>query len=703
MKLIRVARFFRLQHGRERRVLRKYLRIFSKSVVSLCLFVLVQNGRKKLAKKLFKAFTKSLPFCLLPTFGSHFVSTAFCLLILASCMLAPAQEFDPSTSKNLNGLKLPEVKSEFRNDWTPQLEDEFQQRAATMIRYFANPKSYGNGYGENEKSAYPRAMFDFLAGNKERSLTFLQDKDPQTKKHQHTEGIDYYYSFTLKGQVRKYFLFGQLLDPAYKKRMYRGAKNWTQQDPLGRLHPVYGYGDGTGRDWDITRRGGWVDDRNTDNLRAMRETSAYLMAEETGNETTRQIYKKRIQRYVLALYNIGMGEWDSEAYHSHTFTPYLNLYDFAKDPEVKKLAKAALDWMSAAAAIKYYRGGWGGPVKRDYGGGNVVFGSSAASVFWLYFGDTPILNTNPKLDMLHVITSTYRPPQAIVALARKQFNKPVEVLATKPMYENWKPGNSDRPGYWETQFFGHTYQMGSVANSFPDGDVGPFKLMAYNSMRGVDFFVANTGGSWVHPGKNNGDRVGQFENLLIWLRPATQTPFFFQLPKTAKAEVENGIWFFKLEKTWLAIRPINLNPYVGVTINDRKYGPIYRDEQTLRSTIGRGEYAGFALIVGEHETYGTYEEFKSEIAQKSYLDLAQLDRGQVQLQDPQGNTLQLTCEPDTLLPALIRNGKPFDWSENFALYNSESSDEAPIFLGWKQGILTIKTERSQFETSISRN
>lgn len=660
MKPFHLARCLRFQHGRDRRLIKKYLKIFSKSVVYFCLFV------------------------------------------LASCMFMRPPGFDPSTSVNLNGLKLPEVRSEFRNDWTQELEEEFQQRAATIVRYFANPEAYGNGYGENEKSSYPRAMFDFLAGNKKRSLAFLQTDDPEAKKHQHTEGIDYYYSFTLKGQIRKYFLFGQVLDPAYKKRMYRGAKNWTEQDPLGRSHPIYGYGDGTGRDWDISRRGGWVDNRNTDNLRAMRETSAYLMAEETGNETTRQLYKQRLQRYVLALYNIGMGEWDSEAYHSHTFAPYLNLYDFAKDPEVKKLAKAALDWMSAAAAFKYYRGGWGGPVKRDYGNGNVVFMSSAASVFWLYFGDTPILNSNPKLDMLHVITSSYRPPQAIVALARKQFNKPIEVLATKPMYENWKPGYSDSPGYWETQFFGHTYQMGSVAGTFPDGDVAPFKLLAYNSRRGVDYFVANTGGNWVHPGKKNGDRIVQFQNLLIWLRPATQTPFFFQLPKTAKAEIENGIWFFQLEKTWLAIRPIDLDPYVSVTIEDRKYGPIYRDEQTLKATIKQGEYAGFALIVGEQESYETYEEFKDAIAQKSSLDLSQLDRGQVKLKDPQNNTLQLTCEPDTLLPALSRNGASFNWLENLALYNSDS-DKAPIFLDWKQGKLTIKTERSQFETSVNRS
>ncbi|HEY9599474.1 MAG TPA: hypothetical protein V6D33_17570 [Cyanophyceae cyanobacterium] len=591
------------------------------------------------------------------------------------------------------------VTVELKNSWTPELEQEFQQRANQTIQYFAG-KDYGNTKGENEKRSYPYAMFDFLAGNHKRAIAFLESEDAQASDNAHTDGIDYYYSFTLKGQIRKYFYFGKYLDPAYKQRMFDGAKKWTAQDPLHRLHPIYGQGKEGEEGWGPNVRGGWVDGRNTDNLRAMRETSVYLMAEETGNENTLILYKQRIRRYVWALYNIGMGEWDSEIYLGHTFAAYLNLYDFAKDTEVKLLGKAALDWISSAAAVKYYHGGFGGPTKRDYGGGNVVLGSDAARLFWLYFGDVPLPNPNPERDAIHVITSSYRPPLSVVALARKQFLKPVELLATKPFYENWKAGGEDQPAYWETTFFGQTYQMGSLAGQFPDGDVGTFKLMADNSERGVDYFVANTGGDWVRPGKNKGDQMSQYRNLLIWLRPASNIPFFFQLPKTAKAEIEQGIWFFKLEKTWLAIRPINLNSYSQVTISEKKFAVPYRNEVTLKSVPLTENYTGFALEVGEQSSYGNYGEFKQAVKTKSQLNLSHLSTGTVEFVGATGDRLKLTHNSKNELPNIARNGADYNWLKHFDLYRPIDSN-APISLGWKQGKLRVEAGNSAFESSVS--
>ncbi len=579
------------------------------------------------------------------------------------------------------------VEARYLNPWTQQLEKEFNQRAQKIIAYYANPRSYGNAWGENEKQSYPRAMFDFLAGNRERAKIFLQQNDPQTKEQAHTDYIDYYFSFTLKGQIRKYFLLGPYLDPVYRQRMYKAAKIWTEVDPLERPHPIYGRGKGTGRDWDIKRRGLWVDGRNTDNLRAMRETSVYLMAEETGNEATREIYKARIKRYVHALYHIGMGEWDSGVYHGHTFAPYLNLYDFAKDPEVKRWAKAALDWMSTAAALKYYRGGWGGPVKRDYGGADVAMASDAARTFWLYFGDTPALDFEPSRDTLHMITSSYRPPLASVQLARKEFPKPLEIYATKPVYENWKPGNDNSPGYWETQFFGPDYQMGSVAGTFPDGDVSPFKLMSYNSARGVDFFVVNTGDSELKPGKNPGDEIAQFGNLLIWLRPADRA-FFFQLPKTAIFERGENVWFVGLEKTWLTIRPINLAFDSVVSLALKRYAARYGGETVFRCLPRGSGFAGFALEVSSQKDY---QAFKRESERKSRLDLTGLETGAVKYKGIEGDVLEFTYNTSNLLPLVKGNGNLRDWSK-FDLYKSSNWLDYPLHLGWKEGKLTVKSK-----------
>jgi hypothetical protein len=206
----------------------------------------------------------------------------------------------------------------------------------------------------------------------------------------------------------------------------------------------------------------------------------------------------------------------------------------------------------------------------------------------------------------------------------------------------------------------------------------------------------------VKPGKNPGDRMGQFRNLLLWLRPASNTPFFFQLPKTARAEIEEEIWFFRLEKTWLAIYPINLSAYTPVTIPNPKFSQLYRREQTLKAFTQGHSYAGFALEIGEQSSHGSYEHFKQAVKQKSQLDLSELINGNIKLQDAQGHTLQLIYNHPNLLPVIFRNGIKHDWSKHFALYNSLSKDNSPISLGWKQGELKIKAGELQFKTTVTK-
>jgi hypothetical protein len=564
--------------------------------------------------------------------------------------------------------------------WSPELEAAFQERKREYLGKFESGK-YGSTAYEYEKQSYPRAMIDILRsrsvserGNREKAIAFLQADDADSSKNGHILGFDFYSGFTLKGQIRKYFGFGQFLNPSYKTRMRQAMRIFTTDDPLTHhfITPRKFWENST------DNCDTWIDCRNTDNLRAMREISAYLMAEETGNERTQQIYKERIKEKVRLLYQIGQGEWDSEAYLGHGLTTYVNLYDFAKDEEVRAIAKSALDWFTITGALKYWRGGFGGPSKRDYSEGNCVWCSGAAQALGLYFGDSPVRDTNQNPDLIHLITSSYRPPAVAVALARKQFTKPLELLNSKPTYDNWKPGGSDKPQFYETLYFGNSFQLGTLAQG-SGGDWNGFKLMSYNSHRGVDYFIASSGNDAdkISTSSTGNDAVAQYQNLAIWLndKPA---PFQFFLPKTAQVEFLRGKLFIKLEKTWLSVAPINLQ-FGAVNSNLKRYP----DDQILTATATGQKISGFTLEVGEGESW---EQFKRAVLVNSRLKV-----GNHQIEYFSSKKKLKIENQGQELPKVWRDGRYHDWRTHTDIYRSDTSNmnKAPIYQAWKGGKLEV--------------
>ncbi|HEY9296394.1 MAG TPA: hypothetical protein VIQ31_08480, partial [Phormidium sp.] len=187
------------------------------------------------------------------------------------------------------------------------------------------------------------------------------------------------------------------------------------------------------------------------------------------------------------------------------------------------------------------------------------------------------------------------------------------------------------------------------------------------------------------------------------LRPASDKYFFLQLPITAKVEIEDKVWFIKLEKTWLAIHPINLNSSTTeVKIQDKKAAQLYQDEKILKVTTTGNQYAGFALEVGEAKTTGSYENFKKAVKTKTQLDLSLIATGTVQLKGTTGDTLKITHNSKNELPILIRNGVQHNWFENFELYKSPEGN-SPISLGWKTGKLRVEAGGSVFEETVSKD
>jgi hypothetical protein len=265
------------------------------------------------------------------------------------------------------------------NEW---LED-YRRRADLVLRTSLKQSFGFNTYFENEKYSLGQAMARTLAGDSGPGRAALSSRDVQADDwHKHTSGIDYYACFTIKHQMRKYFHFGPLLPPEYLEQMKAGAKTWTEVDPLRRPHHTF---QGSKPGWGPDAKNSWVDVRTTDNLTLMRDTSVFLMAEETGSKKVAQTYKEKLLRFAAAMFRTGNGEWDSNNYLGHSIAPIFNTHDFSKDAEVRLASKAMIDWIAAAMAVKYYRGGANGPTKRDY---NHVqpFGGSLAEMAWMFFG-----------------------------------------------------------------------------------------------------------------------------------------------------------------------------------------------------------------------------------------------------------------------------------------------------------------------------
>lgn len=639
-------------------------------------------------------------------------------LISAPASAEPWKDLADFTGKDDAGervFKSPPVEERFRNPWPADWEHEFQRRARGIIAAQMEVKANaGNTYFENEKRSYGYLMAHAIGGRGLAAVKDLQLEDAQKDEwHRETRGIDYYACFTLKHQMRKYFLFGGLLEPGYRQRMFDGAKAWTAQDPLKRPHYTFTK---PKEGWGPDARNSWVDVRSTENLYLMRVTSVYLMAEETGNRDTAALYKKQLLDYTRTLYRVGMGEWDSENYHGHSLAPLVNLYDFAKDPEVKSAAKACLDFMATIGAVKYWRGGFNGPTKRDYNHPQ-PFGGSAAGMLWVWFGDCPKANTHWESDEVHLITSAYRPPAAVVKLARKEFAKPLELFAAKPSYGATTGYQADsKPEYLETQYFGHSFQMGSLTGgtSVDGGDVNGFKILVQDSKEGARALQcvpgpdpACPGSPLYQKGKVSADnRVAQYANLAIWLVRDGASPWLWVIPESVKVMEKGGVTFLECERTWVALRPLGASAFkrdadlTAKIVAGEK--PAFPGHQVLSARGSGGAFCGVAVEVGEKESHGTLEAFQAAVL-KAEVDLSKLAEGVVQYKAADGKWLGFHWNDDPLQLGVWRNGKRRDLARDAGfLYRAGEGGggPAPVHAKWGSGSIYVEAGGEAFGCDV---
>lgn len=604
------------------------------------------------------------------------------------------------------------VPKELVNRWPAETEAGFQQRARRTISAQSTIKAGVNTYFENEKRSYGYLMAHVLSEKSDKvsaALKALQTQDHQHQEwHRETEGIDYYAAFTIKHQMRKYFYFGELLDPAYKKRMFQGARKWTAKDPMRRPH--YAYTEPK-PGWGPDAKNSWVDIRSTENLFLMRVTSVYLMAEETGNQETTADYKTKILRYAATLYRVGIGEWDSENYLGHSIGPLLNLYDFAKDLEVKRAAKACLDFYFIAGAIKYYRGGFNGPTKRDYNHAQ-PFGGSAANMLWLMYGGFDSQDKHWESDEVHLITSAYRAPLAAVAIANKQFNKPVEIYSSKPHYSATTGFDQESPPeYLETQFISDNYQMGSLAGGTRPGkqDVNGFKIIAGTAddggvvIQGIPGKDPNYVGSpQYQEGKVDGEnRVAQYQNLAIWLARKGDANWTWVIPNSFKYSVREGVTFLRGDKVFCALSPLGTSQLVLDRAAEQKLegkkGRKFANHFVLSAKGENRKFCGVAIEMGDSARV-SFGNFQSRVL-KAEIDRSKIESGIATYRSLDGKWLGFHWNDQPHQLGVWKNGQRHDFKEHAKfLYRTASEDL--IHAGWGSGEIGVSTSRGKFHCQV---
>ena len=398
-----------------------------------------------------------------------------------------------------------------------------------------------------------------------------------------------------------------------------------------------------------------------------------------------------------------------------------------------------LDYYAAVMALKYTYGVYGGSEQRG-GGAIKSFNSPSDYLGWLWFSkyipETQSFGKWPGyLPTIHAATSSYRPPQEAIELARKQFKKPVYYQNIKA---NYSLSSLKIPEYF---YISNNYTLGSAIIQSGNQIVN-WKLVSFPQNNHQALVI--TGGNSFYRGGRNGvgktrfDRYIQYQNILLQITsmpqevksdfnrqklrdllnhilskiscgntcqyvlqeklnslisksiyPVKKVDGQYQLssyiswPNNAEIINQDNIYFIKANQTYLAVFSLSNNVSNG---KDKKTNRNY-----LEATTKLGGKTGFLLVVGDSFEYDSFDDFRDSILHESKLNLTELDQGVVNYSTVTNSHIQFFSQPNQALPKLIVDNQLIDFKPNDnMLYNGQN-------LQIKDSVLILKGEDSIYE------
>ncbi|MBC8032843.1 MAG: hypothetical protein H7Y03_01765 [Chitinophagaceae bacterium] len=527
--------------------------------------------------------------------------------------------------------------------------------------------------------------------------------------------------FTLPGYTMYYFQYKHLLPASQRAhtRKHLNDKGWEYLQRVdGYMDPIYlppNFPQGT--------------EFNSENFNWMARMGGYLFAEEYEDAEKMQYFGGYIRNWVRALYNAGRVEWNSNNYWGHTFNPLLSLHSNAKDADIRKMARAGLDWMVTEAALHYLDGFFAAGDVRAKPGAYKPFAGSVWGYNYLYFTDS--LNkpsykedfTGKDLKDFIGMTpySTYRPAQVLIDIAQRKFKLPLEIHSAKPFYHldnddyaDWK-GNTSRSARFEfeTIYMNTNYTLVSLASKRPDGRLGTFseeslwRLSVKGSDNGAIQVIGNSGEMTTMAGRWPYEEIAQFRNVMI--RTVTKTDnIWVAMPEGVKVEYSGNRVFANMGNgVYTAYIPCNSK---GISNGMFTYDSHYR---LYTWKFNKTDTGALALEVGTVGEFGSYKKFKEAITLRS--SFTKTVNGLLSYKAANGNVIDVKYMPLAtyelhiplakdnppflkgtktitaagVLPKVWANGKLVDY-EKWNSYEVDFGDNI-VFQKWGSGSMILQS------------
>jgi hypothetical protein len=323
------------------------------------------------------------------------------------------------------------------------------------------------------------------------------------------------------------------------------------------------------------------------------------------------------------------------------FAAFIGVSSTCQKSGSEKMAKSGLDWMLTEAALHYMDGFMAAADIRAKVNAYQPFAGSVWGYNYFYFADdnhmpsyyNPGVFTGKALNdyIGYAAFSGYRPPQVVVDIAQRKFDRPVEIRSAKPFSNfafescnDWK-GNTNRSlrFEFETLWLDKNHLISSAASNIPDGwaecdrqrpfsEQSMWRLAVKGTTNGAIQLYGNSG-EWPNAIKRHilrepREQIGQFRNAMmrIFKNPDSM---WVEAPRTLPVEINGNRLFIDFGNgVYAAFQTHN-----AATLDTMQVVQAVRQRRYLWKFNTGHSLGALTLETGTDVNYTSFDQFKAQI------------------------------------------------------------------------------------------